>query len=157
MDACDTCAWSDCNNAGLGADGRLLGGKLLGGNGVLRRQRLVAAEVHPGIGEGGAIAGQLALGLGQGGLIGARIDLGQQIALFHLGADVEGPFLHIAADLGIDGRAGESLNVARQGKIAAALGGLELDHLHGRHGLIFGPGRGVVALPQPPADAQRPR
>ena len=104
------------HDAGLGGDGGLLGGKLLGRDGVLRRQRLVAAQVDPGIGQGGAVAGQLALGLGQRRLIGARIDLGQQLALLHRRADIDIPFLHIAADLGIDRRAGEGLHIARQGR-----------------------------------------
>ena len=147
MEACATCARSASTMPRLGADRRLLGRKLLGGDGVLGRQSLVAVQIHPGIGQGGAVARQHAFGLGQGGFIGARIDLGQQIAFLHMRADIEEPLLHIAADLGMDGRAGKGLKVARQRQIAAILGDLDLDHLHGGHRLVFGRFRGVAAVP----------
>jgi hypothetical protein len=62
---------------------RGLGRKLLVGDGVLPRQRLVTRQVQAVICQGGGVARQLALGLAQCGLIRSRIDLEQHIAFMN--------------------------------------------------------------------------
>ncbi len=55
-------------------------------------------------------------------------------------------------NLGIDGRIGEGLDIARQVQRAARLGALQLDGLHTGNGLGFGPllgtGAGIEAQDQ---------
>ena len=140
------------NQAGIRIDRCLLRGELLLGNRILCRQRLVARQVHPGIGERGTVARQRAFCLGQRRLVGPGIDLRQKLVLLHLGADVEIPLLQITADLRIDGRIGEGFDVARQAQRAATFGIRHPDDLDRGDRLIVGPLRSVVALPETPAN-----
>ena len=147
----------------VGGDGGLIGGGLrlllvgiLLGDDALLLQRLPAL-----VGDGGELCvglrlQELRLGLGEGGLglqealQGLRIfDLGQQLALADVVADVDVARLDIAGGAGEDGRLLEGLDGGRQldprGSIATVQPGGEHD---GRTGGSDGSGLEVVAMAQ---------
>ena len=100
-----------------------------------RRQRL-----------GGLGAGQRRLGLQELLVEVGRLDLGQQLAGLHVRADIDMPGLEVAADAGIDRRAGIGLEPARQVKRD---GWRRWSAAHARpgNGLVIGPSlSGLLAL-----------
>ena len=49
-----------------------------------------------------------------------RFDLGEELALYYVGADVEVPLLQVAVGAGVDGRVGEGLHVAGKDDVLRA-------------------------------------
>ena len=120
------CRWSrlalaDATIGGSWPPGRCPWHRRPGAPRALRQKRVPALGGDCGkllVGDGGV---EIGLALGQLAVEIGRIDLGQQLALLHRRADIDIPFLHIAADLGVDRRVGEGLNIARQDEVAAVL------------------------------------
>ena len=90
-------------------------------------QRLIARQIHLGVGEIGLVARQLALRLVERRLIGARIDLGEQVARLHHLAFGEIELDQHAADLRPHRGGGQRRHRAQRierdidGRIAAAV------------------------------------
>ncbi len=116
----------------LGGEIGVLGVLVLAGNRALREQRI------PALGRGGC---QLLRRLGVDQIGAAllhlarqvgRVEFGQKLALFHRACRYRHThFQHIAADLGIERRGGEGLDVAGQVESAALGVAVELDQLDG--------------------------
>ena len=117
-------------NAFRGFHQRGLVGHLLLRDGVLRQQRLIARQVHLGIGQGGAVARQLAANLIQRRLIGARIDLRQGITLLDHLAFGEIQLDQHAADLRPHRRGGERRHRAQRIERHIDVAGDRAGHAH---------------------------
>jgi len=62
-----------------------------------------------------------------------RVDFRQQLAGFHMRADVHQPALEVSIGAGIDGRVGKGLHVGRKNDFLRFGGALGLDHQNAWH------------------------